>query len=123
MCIRDSLHIIHFDAHADLRDDYLGAKLSHACVIRRCHELLGDGRIYQFGIRSGDREEWSWGREHVYTHRFNLAQESLMESLRALQGKQMCIRDRYIMAELLPLFALYHWKRRYDGSEVEIIRV
>jgi len=81
------LHIIHFDAHADLRDDYLGAKLSHACVIRRCHELLGDGRIYQFGIRSGDREEWSWGRKHVYTHRFNLAQESLMEALRALQGK------------------------------------
>ena len=33
------LHIIHFDAHADLRDDYLGAKLSHACVLRRCHEL------------------------------------------------------------------------------------
>ena len=35
-----NMHIIHFDAHADLRDDYLGAKLSHACVIRRCHELL-----------------------------------------------------------------------------------
>ena len=34
------LHIIHFDAHADLRDDYLGAKLSHACVLRRCHELV-----------------------------------------------------------------------------------
>ena len=47
------VHIIHFDAHADLRDDYLGAKLSHACVIRRCHDLLGDGRIHQFGIRSG----------------------------------------------------------------------
>ena len=47
------LHIIHFDAHADLRDDYLGAKLSHACVIRRCHELIGDGRIHQFCIRSG----------------------------------------------------------------------
>ena len=28
------LHIVHFDAHADLRDDYLGAKLSHACVLR-----------------------------------------------------------------------------------------
>ena len=34
------LHIIHFDAHADLRDDYLGAKLSHACVLRRCHEIV-----------------------------------------------------------------------------------
>ena len=50
------LHIIHFDAHADLRDDYLGAKLSHACVMRRCHELVGDGRIHQFCIRSGDRQ-------------------------------------------------------------------
>ena len=35
------LYIIHFDAHADLRDDYLGQQLSHACVLRRCHELVG----------------------------------------------------------------------------------
>ena len=40
------VHIIHFDAHADLRDDYLGAKLSHACVLRRCSEQVGDGRIH-----------------------------------------------------------------------------
>ena len=40
-----NVHIIHFDAHADLRDDYLGAKLSHACVIRRCHDIIGDNRI------------------------------------------------------------------------------
>ena len=53
----DDLYIVHFDAHADLRDDYLGQKLSHACVLRRCHELVGDGHIFQFGIRSGDREE------------------------------------------------------------------
>ena len=44
------LHIVHFDAHADLRDDYLGAQLSHACVLRRCHDLLGDGRIHQFSV-------------------------------------------------------------------------
>lgn len=66
------LHIIHLDAHADLRDDYLGMKLSHACVLRRCHELTGDMRIHQFGIRSGDREEFAWGKEHVETNRFNL---------------------------------------------------
>ncbi len=65
------LCIIHFDAHADLRDDYLGQKLSHACVMRRCHELVGDGNIFQFGIRSGDREEFLWGREHVITNKFN----------------------------------------------------
>lgn len=79
------VHIIHFDAHADLRDDYLGAKLSHACVLRRCWELVGDGRIHQFGIRSGDREEFSWGRSHVSTRRFDF--EGLEETLKELKGK------------------------------------
>lgn len=65
------VHIIHFDAHADLREDYLGVKLSHATVIRRCHELVGDHKIYQFGIRSGEREEFLFGKEHVTTCRFD----------------------------------------------------
>ncbi|MCL2620573.1 MAG: agmatinase [Defluviitaleaceae bacterium] len=59
------LHIIHFDAHTDLRDEYLGEKLSHATVIRRCHDILGDGRIFQYGIRSGTRDEFYWAREHI----------------------------------------------------------
>lgn len=65
------LNIIHFDAHADLRDDYLGAKLSHACVIRRCHELVGDGKIHQFCIRSGDRSEFEFARVHTHMHPFS----------------------------------------------------
>lgn len=79
------VHIIHFDAHTDLREDYLGEPLSHACVIRRCWDLIGDGRIFQFGIRSGDREEWRWGREHVKTQRFNL--DGLDRVVEQLQGK------------------------------------
>ena len=67
------LRVIHFDAHADLREDYLGVKLSHACVMRRCHDILGDGRIWQFGIRSGTREEFAFMREgHVVTEPFAL---------------------------------------------------
>ena len=66
------LHIIHFDAHADLREDYLGNPLSHACVLRRCHDLLGDGRIFQFGIRSGTRDERQFMKDgHVTTELFN----------------------------------------------------
>lgn len=65
------LRIIHFDAHADLREDYLGNPLSHACVLRRCHDILGDGRIFQFGIRSGTREEFRFMRDgHVKTEPF-----------------------------------------------------
>lgn len=67
------VHIIHFDAHADLRDDYLGVQLSHACVLRRCHDIIGDGRIHQFGIRSGERAEWQFARAgHTDLHPFNL---------------------------------------------------
>lgn len=78
------LHILHFDAHADLRDDYLGQKLSHACVLRRCHELVGDGKIYQFGIRSGDKSEFVWGKEHVFTRLFDF--EGLQNAFEALAG-------------------------------------
>ncbi len=79
------LHIIHFDAHADLRDDYLGARLSHATVLRRVWDIVGDGRIYQFGIRSGERAEFAWGRQHVHTHKFDFA--GLEETVAALEGK------------------------------------
>lgn len=64
------LHIIQFDAHADLRNDYLGAELSHACVMRRAHDLLGDGRIHQFCIRSGDKSEFKFAKEHTDMHPF-----------------------------------------------------
>ena len=65
------LRIVHFDAHADLREDYLGVRLSHACVLRRCHDILGDGRIWQFGIRSCTRDERQFMRDgHVTTELF-----------------------------------------------------
>jgi len=65
-----NLHVIHFDAHADLRDNYLGAKLSHATVMRRVWDVLGDNKIHQFGIRSGDRSEFIWGKGRVNTQKF-----------------------------------------------------
>lgn len=79
------LHIIHFDAHADLREEYLGAQLSHAAVLKRCWELVGDGKIFQFGIRSGDREEFLWGKDHVFTNKFNF--NGLKETVESLKGK------------------------------------
>lgn len=81
------LHIIHFDAHADLRDDYLGAKLSHACVLRRCHEIVGDGDIHQFCIRSGEREEFQFASRHTDFHPFTF--EGLGETVRELKEKQV----------------------------------
>lgn len=66
------VYLIHFDAHADLRDDYLGVKLSHATVIRRCWDLVGDSKIFQFGIRSGERDEFIWSNSHTTMEKFSM---------------------------------------------------
>lgn len=79
------LHVLHFDAHTDLRDDYLGETLSHASVMRRIWELTGDGRIFQFGIRSGERAEFSWAKEHVFTNKYNF--NGLEQITEQLNGK------------------------------------
>ncbi len=81
------LYIIQFDAHADLRDDYLGVKNSHACVMRRCHELVGDGHIYQFGIRSGEREEFRFAEKHTKMHKFDV--DGVENILDELKGKKV----------------------------------
>lgn len=78
------LHIIHFDAHTDLREDYLGTRLSHATVLRRCWELIGDGRIHQFGIRSGTKEEFVWAKDHVSTRKFDF--QGLDQTIKELSG-------------------------------------
>lgn len=55
-----NLHVLQVDAHADLRDDYLGLRQSHACVMRRIAERIGPHRCLQLGIRSGTPEEWAY---------------------------------------------------------------
>ena len=66
------LHIIHFDAHADVGSEMcIRDRLSHACVLRRCHEIVGDGRIHQFCIRSGERAEFEFAAQHTEMHKFD----------------------------------------------------
>ena len=84
------LRVVHFDAHADLRTDYYGEANSHATVMRKISEALGPKRVYQFGIRSGTREEFVYGREHNH-----LVVEEVLEPLKAilpqLKGKPVYV--------------------------------
>lgn len=66
------VHIIHFDAHTDLRTEYLGETLSHSTVIKQVWNLVGDGRIHQFGIRSGEKHEFDFAKKHTFMHKFDL---------------------------------------------------
>ncbi len=85
----NDLHIIHFDAHADLRDEYLGEKLSHATVIHRVWDIVGDNKIFQFGIRSGERAEFEFAKNHTYMHKFDM--KTLDEIITKLKNKPVYI--------------------------------
>lgn len=61
--IYPDLHLVHIDAHADMRKDYLGETLSHSTVMRKILEFLDRGRLAQIGIRSGTEEEFQWGKK------------------------------------------------------------
>lgn len=84
------LHMIHLDAHTDLRDEFFGRKLSHATVLRRCFDVLGPGRIYQFGIRSGDKHEFDWAASgNTFLRKFDF--EGLAETIQKLKDKPVYI--------------------------------
>lgn len=64
--------LIHFDAHADLREHYEGEIYSHATPIRKAVELIGGKNVYQFGIRSGTKEEFYFARENLNFYPFEV---------------------------------------------------
>lgn len=77
------LAVIQFDAHADLRPDYLGESLSHATVMRRVVEVIGSGNLYQLGIRSGTREEMEYAvlNTNMYLNQLSSALEEVKASI------------------------------------------
>jgi agmatinase len=66
-----NIGVIHFDAHADLRDEYEGTKFSHACVMRRVHE--NKIPIIQIGTRSFSIEEKNYRDQHKEIIYYNAA--------------------------------------------------
>ena len=67
----DNLHVIHLDAHTDLRESFFGRELSHATFMRHAHKFIGDHKIFQFGIRSGDKHEFEWAKKHIHQQKFD----------------------------------------------------
>jgi agmatinase len=83
------LYIIHIDAHTDLREEYLGEFLSHCTVMRRLIERLGEGRLFQIGIRSGTEDEFKLARKIKSI--ISLEPASLNSMIRRLRNKPVYI--------------------------------
>lgn len=84
------LVVLHFDAHTDLREEFFGSRLSHATVLRHAYRSLQPGHLHQFGIRSGDRQEFVWAAANIQLHRDRVLQP-LLATLPQLQGKPVYI--------------------------------
>jgi agmatinase len=80
-----NLVLLQLDAHADLRQEWLGGRHSHACAMRRCLEVLPSGELLQLAIRSGSREEFQElrGRNRL------VAMAELAQRLEAIRGKPL----------------------------------
>ena len=60
----DNVAVIQFDAHTDLRKQYLGEELTHSGVMYRIAQLIGYENIAQIGLRSGEKEEFDIVKKH-----------------------------------------------------------
>lgn len=86
----NELRIIHLDAHADLRQEYLGEKYSHASVIRRVCEFVNPSAIYQIGIRSGEKEEFEFAKNNTNFYPFEVT-EPVKRIVREIGNKPVYI--------------------------------
>lgn len=80
----NDIYVLHFDAHTDLREEYNNCKNSHATVIKRIWDIVGDEKIFQFGIRSGTKNEFdfSLNENHTYMEVGNITTfKAIVESL------------------------------------------
>ncbi len=86
----DDLTILHFDAHADLREGYLGCMNSHASAVRRLVDFMPGKNIYQFGIRSGTKEEFEFARNNTNMYTLEVI-EPLKRVLKDVSSKPVYI--------------------------------
>ena len=83
------LIMLQLDAHADLRDEWLGSKFSHACTMKRCLEILPSKKIFQIGIRSGTKSEFLEmnNSKRLIQHPLGENAKSLEEALKSFKGR------------------------------------
>lgn len=84
------LVVLHFDAHADLREDYLGESNSHATVMRKVCNLIEEKNLYQFGIRSGTKEEFEFAKDNTNMFVFEVI-EPLKKTIDSIGNKPLYI--------------------------------
>lgn len=85
----EDVYVLHFDAHTDLREEYNNNENSHATVIKRIWDIVGDNRIFQFGIRSGTKEEFDFALKNNHTYMEIGSIDTFEHIVKSLDGKNI----------------------------------
>ncbi|HEV8674885.1 MAG TPA: agmatinase [Methylomirabilota bacterium] len=86
------LRVVQFDAHPDLRREFLGESWNYASAMSRVLDRLPPDRLYQIGLRTGDREEWAPPRgTHVYPGWAGSASQAAAEVAVAVAGHPLYV--------------------------------
>ena len=92
-----NIAVVHFDAHTDLRDEYLGEKYTHSGVMKQIANLIGFENIAQIGIRSGEKQEFSLMQKYN-THKFSPAELDIFSDKKIFITIDLDVLDPSLMS-------------------------
>ncbi len=100
--IGSNVAVVDFDAHMDLRSDYMGNPLSHACVMRRTSEVVGARNLFEFGVRAFSREELEFARSAGvwYMSNLEIRRVGLTQAITSLQEKLSDFEGVYVTIDI-----------------------
>ncbi len=100
--LEKNIGVIVFDAHLDLRSNYLGLELSHATVTRRILDLLGFKKVIIVGVRAVSEEEYEYARKKgiSYITSYWINKYGLMETVKKLRKFLEEFENVYISIDL-----------------------
>ncbi len=94
--------VVVFDAHLDLRDEYLGSKDNHACTVRRLVESLGSENILLVGVRACCREEVEYAKQSgvKYITSYDVERMGVRETVKVIENFLREASRTYISIDL-----------------------
>ena len=118
--------VICFDAHLDLRDEYLGERVCHASFMRRVVEHIGSENVFQVGTRALSNDEYKFIQKTrmFYIPSQELYRRKVETSIKKITEETMHFKKKYItidMDVLDPAFAPGVGNPEADGISTTIL--
>jgi agmatinase len=94
--------VVSFDAHLDLRDNYLGLSVSHTTFLRRINEDIKPCKILEVGTRAVCREELDYAKEmgidYITAHQ--IRKDGINKTVKAIKSALSGCEKVYITVDM-----------------------